>query len=89
MPMNNLFYLLHNWVCTVIKCKNNCSVYYKNEKIFSCKNCEIAEKHIKRIYDSVSHRLFSSDYSHNLNSVSSEEKNDWRKFRNSFKVDNE
>ena len=85
--MESLLYRLQNWVRTAAQFKNNCNVYYKNEKIFSCKNCTEAEQHIKRMYNTVASRLSTIDDSHNNDALHTEETTNWKKFRNSFKID--
>lgn len=68
------------WIRPVVDLKPQCSLYFKNEKIRSCKNSDEAEHHIKQIYNTVS--LKSPN-----NPVDFQKKQDWSNFRENFKVD--
>jgi hypothetical protein len=73
---------ISQWVKSVVQMKPQCSLYYKNEKIRSCKNLQEAEQHIKQIYNTVSQKV-----STNQIQVQIDNPKTWNKFRNSFKVD--
>lgn len=87
--MENLYSRLKGWVHTVVQYKPTCNVYYKNEKIFSCKSCNEAEQHIKRMYRTVSNDTFEIKKEHKDKISHPEELSCWKKFRSSFKISND
>jgi hypothetical protein len=70
------------WIQPAVQLKPHCSLYYKNEKIRSCKNMEEAERHIKQIYTTVCQKFFNK----NVSAQQTSEPAQWSDFRDDFKV---
>jgi hypothetical protein len=88
MLMKNLCNRLKDWIHTILKYNPNCNIYFKNEKIFSCGNCNQAEQHIKRMFQTVS-GISTETSSHKETILHPEETTCWKKFRSNFKISNE
>lgn len=87
MEYEDMFFSqLYNWVKNAANVKHDCSIYYNNEKIFSCKDYNTAEKHIKRIYGSLSSKSLNIDEYKNAIMSTPEKSSCWKNFRNNFKI---
>lgn len=84
--MINMFHQFQTWIRSIVQVKYHCIVYYKNEKICSCKNYGQAENHIKQMYDSVANNSNSVEQLHNIENLHTTETNCWKRFRNNFKI---
>lgn len=78
--MFSFFQQFNNWMRKAVNPKHHCSVYYENERIFSCKNYTEAEQHIKRMYNIARKQDSMQEYDNKENA------NCWKKFRNRFKI---
>jgi hypothetical protein len=86
--MSSALHRLLNLICSVAQ-KKNYSIYFKDEKICSCRDWFQAEKHIKKMYAAVANQSSNTEEIHNLNLSNTIDTNCWKKFRNNFKIASE
>ena len=84
--MMHLFQQFNFWMRKAVTPKYHCNVYFENERIFSCKNYNKAEQHIKRMYNLTGKKEEMLEQANQSFQENQEELSCWKKFRNRFKI---